>query len=256
MLRDPHFSDQELLLGGEGELPGRRARQLAEHLSSCAECRERKESLEAASAQFQRLYEQDIRAQMAVGAQRAQLRARLAEAEARDQHRGVLLLVVSTACALGLLAVLSFGYWTSRRETEASRVVFQPNHDLTPGVAAPVGKSMLCAGGAAKNRMVPVSLRRQVFEEYGIRQAEPQAYEVDYLITPALGGADDIRNLWPQSYFATVWNAKVKDALEDRLHDLVCDGQLDLATAQRDISADWVSAYKKYFHTNKPLGTH
>jgi hypothetical protein len=92
-----------------------------------------------------------------------------------------------------------------------------------------------------------------VFEEYGISPAEPQAYEVDYLITPALGGVDDIRNLWPQSYSSTVWNAKVKDALEDRLHELVCEGQLDLATAQRDIAADWVGAYKKYFHTERPL---
>jgi hypothetical protein len=59
--------------------------------------------------------------------------------------------------------------------------------------------------------------------------------------------------LWPQSYTATVWNAHVKDALEDRLRDLVCDGQLDLATAQREIAANWVEAYKKYFHTDRPL---
>jgi len=42
----------------------------------------------------------------------------------------------------------------------------------------------------------------------------PDAYEVDYLITPELGGATDIRNLWP--YGDTVWNAHVKDQLEDR----------------------------------------
>jgi hypothetical protein len=98
-----------------------------------------------------------------------------------------------------------------------------------------------------------VSLQRRVFEEYGIPGAEPRAYEVDYLITPALGGADDIRNLWPQSYSSAVWNARVKDALEDRLHDLVCGGNLDLVAAQRDISSDWIAAYKKYFQTDKPL---
>ena len=83
--------------------------------------------------------------------------------------------------------------------------------------------------------------------------ADPKAYEVDYLITPALGGADDIGNLWPQSYSATIWNARVKDALEDRLHELVCRGDVDLTTAQREISRDWISAYKKYFHTDRPL---
>ena len=114
-------------------------------------------------------------------------------------------------------------------------------------------RDQVCRSMPPKNRLVPASLQRKVFEEYGIAGAEPRAYEVDYLITPALGGADDIRNLWPQSYSSAVWNARVKDALEDRLHDLVCEGQLDLATAQRDISSDWIAAYKKYFDTDKPL---
>jgi hypothetical protein len=34
---------------------------------------------------------------------------------------------------------------------------------------------------------------------------------------------------------------------------LVCDGELDLPTAQRDIATDWIVAYKKYFHTDRPL---
>ena len=72
-------------------------------------------------------------------------------------------------------------------------------------------------------------------------------YELDYLITPQLGGAPDARNLWPQRYQARVWNAGVKDQLEDLLPRLVCEGRLDLRTAQRDIAADWVSAYRKYF---------
>jgi hypothetical protein len=36
----------------------------------------------------------------------------------------------------------------------------------------------------------------------------------------------------------------------------VCEGKLDLGTAQHDIARDWVSAYKKYFHTDTPLPTH
>jgi hypothetical protein len=79
---------------------------------------------------------------------------------------------------------------------------------------------------------------------------------VDYLITPALGGADDIHNLWPESNRATGWNAQVKDALEDHLRELVCEGQVDLQTAQRDIATNWIEAYKKYFHTDRPLAGH
>ena len=88
--------------------------------------------------------------------------------------------------------------------------------------------------------------QRRVLEQYGLANADPRAYEIDYLITPALGGADDIRNLWPEPYSTTLWNAHVKDALEERLHELVCAGKLDLATAQSAIASDWIAAYKTY----------
>ena len=78
---------------------------------------------------------------------------------------------------------------------------------------------------------------------------------MDYLITPALGGSQDIRNLWPHSYSATEWNARVKDVLEDRLHEMVCEGQLDPVTAQREIASNWIVAYKKYLHTDQPIRT-
>ena len=128
-----------------------------------------------------------------------------------------------------------------------------PATELTPGVARAKTRDQVCGSNEEKNRDVPATLRRRVFELYGMPGADPKAYEVDYLITPALGGADDIGNLWPQSYSATIWNARVKDALEDRLHELVCRGDIDLPTAQREISADWIGAYKKYFHTDKPV---
>ena len=127
-----------------------------------------------------------------------------------------------------------------------------PRHQLTPGAVRQVMKSDVCSATSAQASIVPVSLQRRVFEEYGIRNARPDAYEVDYLITPELGGAADIRNLWPEPYASTVWNARVKDALEQRLHQMVCNGQLDLATAQHDIASDWIAAYKKYFNSSEP----
>jgi hypothetical protein len=42
----------------------------------------------------------------------------------------------------------------------------------------------------------------------------------------------------------------VKDRLEERLHELVCAGKLDLPTAQRDIAVNWIDAYKKYVGAN------
>ena len=78
-------------------------------------------------------------------------------------------------------------------------------------------------------------------------------YELDYLITPELGGSSDRRNLWPERYGARVWNARVKDELERLLPTLVCRGAVDLADAQRDIAANWIAAYQKYFHTDRPV---
>jgi hypothetical protein len=100
---------------------------------------------------------------------------------------------------------------------------------------------------------VPGPLERKVFKEYGIRGVPTKNYEVDYLITPGLGGSDDVRNLWPEPHYNAVWNSYVKDQLEDRLHHMVCGGKLSLGQAQKDIAGNWIAAYKKYFHTDQPL---
>ena len=36
------------------------------------------------------------------------------------------------------------------------------------------------------------------------------------------------------------------EGFERKLHELVCAGQLDLKTAQREIASDWIEAYEKY----------
>jgi hypothetical protein len=266
MLSDnSHLSDQELLLAADGELPAARAGQVASHLAECWTCRVRKGEIEASIGDFVHAYRGDLDPLLPSPAgPRALLKAQLAEMTAeraavpanwRTQWlHGPNPRYAGAALFLAVLALLI--YWRPAFESPRAFHVVPvsfPEPSLTPGVAAGVNRDEICNSVPPKNRIVPASLQRRVFEEYGISGAEPRAYEVDYLITPALGGADDIRNLWPQSYSSAVWNARVKDALEDRLHDLVCDGRLDLATAQRDISSDWIAAYKKYFETDRPL---
>lgn len=255
MHSNTHASDQELLLITAGELAGERGSELEQHLKDCAACRDRRAALESSFREFSRARDQQLSPWIPpIAKPRALLRGRLSETPIRNDVRRALIFAASgAACALALLLGVLFWRFSPRDRAPVVPVVSVPDRTLTPGLAALVPKDQICGASPSKNRLVPVALRRRVFEEYGIQHAEPQAYEVDYLITPALGGADDIRNLWPQSYSATLWNARVKDALEDRLHDLVCEGQLDLATAQRDIAADWVGAYKKYFHTDRPL---
>jgi hypothetical protein len=102
-------------------------------------------------------------------------------------------------------------------------------------------------------RPAPRTLRQRVFQEYGMPKAPAANYEIDFLISPGLGGAESTRNLWPEPLYNTLWNSFVKDQLNDYLHQSVCGGKLSQATAQQDIAGNGVSAYKKYFHTDKPL---
>jgi len=39
---------------------------------------------------------------------------------------------------------------------------------------------------------VSTSLRQEVFQKYGIVNAQASDYEIDYLIAPGLGGVEDI----------------------------------------------------------------
>ena len=77
-------------------------------------------------------------------------------------------------------------------------------------------------------RNVSAETKASVFKEYGV-DPKSDHFEVDHLISLELCGANDIHNLWPQSYTTLPNNAHVKDALEDRLHALVCSGKVPLA---------------------------
>ena len=135
----------------------------------------------------------------------------------------------------------------------ASAGLERPRQDLTPGSVLPVGVDEICGGGVTGLPPVAAQVPRQVFEAYGVDFQRAAEYELDFLITPELGGAPDPRNLWPQPYRAGVWNAYVKDELERELQDLVCRGTLDLATAQQELANDWIAAYKRRFNTDRPL---
>jgi hypothetical protein len=246
---DGHLSDQELVLAADGELNQRRDAQVRAHLAACWQCRTRLRGLEGAIADFVHLHSATLDPQVppAAGA-RAMLKAQLAEIASQTGTRRTSFFPAPWPALVGLaVAALLVVYVATPKRGEGA----VPSQKLTPGAVRNVMKAEVCSANV-QVFVVPVALQRRVFEEYGIRNASPNAYEVDYLITPELGGAADIRNLWPEPYSATVWNAHVKDQLEDRLHQLVCDGQLDLATAQHDISTNWIAAYKKYFHTDLP----
>lgn len=250
-----HPSDQDLLLWADGELSSRRAAKVRRHLSSCWKCRARMSDLEQSIAAFVHQYQRevDVKAPPIEGP-RSLLIARMEE-RAAPSGTGRHIWRVSAAAALAAVC-LSTGivFLVSQHGHTRNDASAIPNASLTPGATTPIRVQDVCTANAAANDpAVPDPLKREVLKEYGLNGASENAYQIDYLVTPQLGGAASIRNLWPQPSLNTVWNARVKDALENRLHDLVCSGQVDLGTAQHEISQNWVAAYKKYFRTNEPL---
>ena len=272
MHEDTHPSNEELLLCADGELSSREAVRVHKHLSACWQCRTRMAEIESSIAEFTLAYRVADESIPPIEGPKALLRARLAEAG--QPRSGVLLASLwrtgrlrwrpkrtfavaalgALTVGLGVLIGLGLGAWQRSSGHGSFETPTTPRRSLTPGAIRIVTRDEVCSSDTRETvHMAPASLKHKVFEEYGMSEANPDAYEVDYLVTPELGGADDIRNLWPQSYASTEWNAHVKDALEQRLHEMVCAGDVDLATAQHDIATDWISAYKKYFRTDRPF---
>ncbi len=120
-----------------------------------------------------------------------------------------------------------------------------PNPLLTPGESFPsVTAAQVCQPGwATSHRDVPEAERRAAFAAYGIPYAQRAGYELDHLISLELGGDNAQANLWPEPHDRVGFpGSQTKDVVENRLHNLVCSGRLDLATAQRAIATNWQTA--------------
>ncbi len=150
------------------------------------------------------------------------------------------------------IAGLIFALSSSGMAQRSSRPPILPDSTLTPGDTLDVTADDICATGYTKAvRNVPLSVKQKVYESYAIFSHQPGEYEVDHLISLELGGSNSIRNLWPESYLTSPYNAHVKDRLENYLHKRVCNGSLSLKQAQNEIAVNWVAAYKKYLGETK-----
>jgi len=248
-----HIPDQDLILHLDSELPVWRSFTVRRHLSHCRLCRTRqahlREVMSGLSAAI--LVEGHI-----PGGTEAEAKLRLRMHEPPKHSIGQLHLArLTAAVAIGLALI---GATLALRTRNADRsALSMPNRILTPGSVVPVSREMVCAATEVDEAAeVSTALAITVFNHYGIRNPQSRAYEVDYLITPALGGAKDVRNLWPQPYSTGVWNSRIKDALEDRLRAMVCAGEMDIQQAQQELAHDWIASYKRLFRTEQPLPEH
>jgi hypothetical protein len=138
-----------------------------------------------------------------------------------------------------------------------------PNQALTPGatnsaVTQANIHQTICISGFTATIRPPVSYtnalkKKQLESGYAYKGDMNLAdYEEDHLISLELGGnPTDPKNLWPEPYVGAT-GARVKDQVENKLHDMVCAGQLTLVTAQTAIATNWWAAYNQYV-LGKPL---
>lgn len=149
-----------------------------------------------------------------------------------------------------IIAASAFGACTSTaldtRPTIDAAAVVMPNAAITPGEVLSTNVNEICISGYAKRtRDVSTATKNEVYAEYGITSHAPNQYEIDHLIPLGIGGANDIRNLWPQPTDPRPGRLE-KDALEDELHNRICDRSLDIRTAQQAVATNWLAAYLKY----------
>ncbi len=139
-----------------------------------------------------------------------------------------------------------------------ARDLILPDPALTPGaVRAGLSEATICkTKWGTDARHVSTAMKAQVFQSYGlsgnndpacVRDKSGRRCEIDHLISRELGGADEVKNLWPEPYGTTPWNAVRKDRVENRLHKEVCAGNISLAEARKEIRTDWRVPYKRYF---------
>jgi hypothetical protein len=147
----------------------------------------------------------------------------------------------------GLLAVHDPGQVTGTltRSCHTRDHGLLPDRSCTPGAIDPavtqanIGSTICRAGYTDTVR--PPEAQTEAFK-WNI--AEP-AYgqhdvsgELDHLIPLELGGDNDAANLWVEA--GPIPNPK--DAVENALNQAVCNGQIPLRTAQREIARNWLKA--------------
>ena len=89
----------------------------------------------------------------------------------------------------------------------------------------------------------------KLMREAGIPEEDADLYELDHIVPLSVGGHPrKLANLMLQPYenIEGKPGARQKDRLELKLQNMVCNEEIDLATAQREIGGDWLMAYGKY----------
>lgn len=129
---------------------------------------------------------------------------------------------------------------------------FLPNSEITPGKVASVDVIEVCTKDySINNRRVSSSTKTKVYKLYNVNIKECRGgCKIDHLIPLAIGGSNDIKNLWPHEYGAE-WTVYQKTRLEVRLRKAVCQENMPIEEAQQCIASNWTQCYNHFYPSNK-----
>ena len=132
-----------------------------------------------------------------------------------------------------------------------------PNVKLTPGAINPAVtqttiRSTICVVGWTATVRPPVAYTNQLKYDqlhsgYNLNgDLNMRHYEEDHIVPLEVGGSPaSTLNLFPEPRNIK-FGAYFKDQLENRMHQLVCSGQLSLHLAQQVFLVNWEKGYAKY----------
>lgn len=165
---------------------------------------------------------------------------------------------------LALVVALTFPAAAQSFET-------RPRSDLTPGlVRTDLTITQICrTKWGADARSVTAKMKQDVVASYNFKVSscpltlykgkKVRRMEIDHLVARSLGGADDVRNLWPECYEPVNKNkslqadgAHKKDRLETYLHQKVCNPRSEtlLKEYQGKLKRDWLALYHEIYGDN------
>ena len=139
----------------------------------------------------------------------------------------------SPAPATGTVDVGKTILLASRTRTSGCKLAANPDRRCSPGAYySKLTTEVICSSTFRTGtiRDVPQSEKFAVEQEYGLAAKHyGSTLEIDHIVSLELGGSNDIANLYPEKATlpANAPGFHVKDKLENKLHDLVCDGTMD-----------------------------
>jgi hypothetical protein len=120
--------------------------------------------------------------------------------------------------------------------------VYLPDPTCSPGDVFDTPIETICVSGySASVRDVSEKTKEEIYARYGITSRESGEYEIDHIIPLAIGGSNNIANLFPEP-LTPLPGFRIKDKIENKMHTLVCSGQLPLGDAQKIMGTDWSQA--------------